>query len=132
MSWATVTVRHPTTAADSAADRTPQLSQLPDVTVGEVAAFIALMRCGTFTAAARHLHLSQPGLSARITRLERALGAPLTDRSTRQLTLTPTGVRFAPLAETMVRLMATATAQTATVRGRGAAAPSARITETQP
>lgn len=86
------------------------LSQLPDVTVGEIVAFVTVLRCGTFTAAAQHLHLSQPGLSARIARLERALGGILIDRSTRKLTLTPTGLRFAPVAESVVRLMVTARA----------------------
>lgn len=98
--------RPPATASPGACG----LSQLPDVTLGEIVAFVTLLRCGTFTSAARQLHLSQPGLSARIARLERALGGSLVDRSTRRLTLTPTGIRFAPVADKIVRLMVTGVA----------------------
>src|SRR5688500_19749950 len=39
--------------------------------------FLAIVETGTFTEAARRVHLSQPALSASIRRLEDALGAPL-------------------------------------------------------
>ena len=116
MSTATL-FAHRAGAMRPATDQTSsEISRLPDVTIGEIVAFVTLLRCGTFTAAARHLHLSQPGMSARIARLERAMGAPLMDRSTRSMTLTPTGRSFAPLAESIVELMATASTEAAGIR----------------
>ena len=70
--------------------------RLLSLAIGEVVAFTALVDHGGFTAAARALHLSQPGVSARIRRLERALGVALVDRSFRRLTLTAEGAAFLP------------------------------------
>ncbi len=44
-----------------------------------------------FTRAARRLHLTQPGLSRRIQRLEAHLGTTLFERTTRRVELTPAG-----------------------------------------
>ena len=68
----------------------------------EIAALVALVEAGSFTAAARALHLSQPGFSARVARLERCLGVELVDRGTRRLTLTPHGRAFLPWARWLV------------------------------
>ena len=51
--------------------------------VGEIASFVALVENDGFTAAARAMNLSQAAFSARIIRLERALGVTLVDRSVR-------------------------------------------------
>ena len=45
----------------------------------------------SFTAAAKSLYISQPGLSAMITKLEKNLGFQIFDRSTSPLSLTPAG-----------------------------------------
>lgn len=45
----------------------------------------------SFTAAAKSLYISQPGLSAMITKLEKKLGFAIFDRSTAPVTLTPSG-----------------------------------------
>ena len=87
--------------------RPPALTQRLDprllaVAVRDVASFVALEEWGSFTAAAAALHVSQPGLSARVRRLEDGLGTVLVDRSVRTLRFTPQGRRF--LAEARVLL----------------------------
>jgi DNA-binding transcriptional LysR family regulator len=52
----------------------------------------------TFTAAARHAHVSQPGLTASIQRLEAQLGARLFDRGPAGATLTAAGRALLPRA----------------------------------
>lgn len=56
--------------------------------------FLALAETRNFRRAAEHLHLSQPPLSRQIAALERAVGTPLFERSTRQVKLTPAGEVF--------------------------------------
>jgi len=52
---------------------------------------IALVEHGSFSAAARVCHISQPALTKSIKRLEAELGAPLFDRLPRGVTLTVFG-----------------------------------------
>ena len=68
--------------------------RLLTLAVCDLASFVALEEYGSFTAAAAALHLSQPGLSARVRRLERGLGIVLVDRSVRTLRFTPQGRQF--------------------------------------
>ena len=77
-----------------------------DATLGELAAFVALCQTGSFTRAAQRLHISQPGLSARIVRLERAVGQRLIDRSVRPAAPTRAGRSFLPYACTLLQAMA--------------------------
>jgi DNA-binding transcriptional LysR family regulator len=65
----------------------------------DLRAFAAVAELTSFRAAAEAIHLSQPALSRRIEKLERALGARLVDRSTHHVALTPVGRQF----ETTVR-----------------------------
>ncbi|UFS99303.1 LysR family transcriptional regulator [Nocardia huaxiensis] len=58
--------------------------------------FVTVAEEANFTRAAARLHLAQPGLSAQIRQLERELGQPLLDRSTRSVTLTPVGEAVLP------------------------------------
>ncbi|HEV7454663.1 MAG TPA: LysR family transcriptional regulator [Candidatus Saccharimonadales bacterium] len=53
--------------------------------------FAAVVDAGSFTASAAELHLSQPALSAAISKLERELHAELLVHGVRPLTLTPAG-----------------------------------------
>src|SRR5690242_3565260 len=52
---------------------------------------VALVDAGSFTAAAHHLHMSQPALSVAIAKLERELKSPLIVHGIRPITLTPAG-----------------------------------------
>ncbi|MFE9932019.1 LysR family transcriptional regulator [Streptomyces sp. NPDC005533] len=53
--------------------------------------FVAVVEEGGFTRAGARLHVSQPGVSAQVRRLERELGQRLLDRSGRRVTPTETG-----------------------------------------
>jgi DNA-binding transcriptional LysR family regulator len=53
--------------------------------------FVAVAEEANFTRAAARVHISQSGVSAQVSRLERELGAPLIDRSGRTATLTAAG-----------------------------------------
>src|SRR3954464_6974437 len=53
--------------------------------------FVAVAEEQNFTRAAERVHISQSGVSAQIRQLEREVGAPLFDRSTRTATLTVAG-----------------------------------------
>jgi DNA-binding transcriptional LysR family regulator len=53
--------------------------------------FVAVAEEESFTRASDRVHISQPGVSAQVRRLERELGAPLLDRTGRRATLTAAG-----------------------------------------
>jgi DNA-binding transcriptional LysR family regulator len=61
-------------------------------------AFVSIAERGSFHAAASHLNLSQTALSHRIRKLEESIASPLFLRTTRQVTLTPTGSELLPKA----------------------------------
>jgi DNA-binding transcriptional LysR family regulator len=56
--------------------------------------FVMIVEKGSFSAAARAMHVSQPALSAQIRELERLLGFSLFDRTSRRVELTGQGLRF--------------------------------------
>lgn len=56
--------------------------------------FMTVERCGSFTAAARELGISQPAVSQNIAELERIAGAPLFARGRGEVSLTPKGEVF--------------------------------------
>ncbi len=64
--------------------------------------FLAVAELGHVTQAAAELHVSQPGLSRAIARLERELGVRLFDREGRNLRLSPYGAVFREHAERLV------------------------------
>ena len=84
---------------------TPRARRERDIGLGELEAFVQVVDSGGFTPAARRLHLSQPGLSSRIIKLERKLGTVLIDRSSRRLTLTPAGRTLLPRVRTLLGQM---------------------------
>jgi molybdate transport repressor ModE-like protein len=53
--------------------------------------FLAVSQCGKISTAAKHLHLSQPAVTAHLRRLEEIVGKPLITRSTRGVRLTTHG-----------------------------------------
>ncbi len=61
-----------------------------------------IARLGSFSAAARHLRLTQPAITRRIGELELQLGAPLFRRERPHAVLTPAGRRCVKVAERMV------------------------------
>src|SRR5262249_25301659 len=56
--------------------------------------FTAVAERGSFTAAARELHVAQQAVSQQVRALEQLLGVTLLERRSRQVTLTPAGVVF--------------------------------------
>ena len=67
----------------------------------EIETFLTVLRCGSMTAAAQALYITQPTLSARLQTLEDEVGTPLFVRGKglRRLELTDAGSRFLPLAQ---------------------------------
>ncbi|QYH35161.1 LysR family transcriptional regulator [Salinibacterium sp. M195] len=64
-------------------------------TLRQVEIFVAVAEMGHFGRAAENLHISQPTVSQEVSRLERALGLALLDRSGRSATLTQAGQELA-------------------------------------
>lgn len=62
--------------------------------LSDVAAFVCVVKTGSFTAAAEQLNTSKSVISKYITRLEKRLGVKLLARTTRRLTLTEIGRTF--------------------------------------
>lgn len=69
------------------------------MTLQQLVYFRTAARTGSFNAAARELHCTQPAVSEQVRQLERELGAPLFARGGRGLTLTSAGRAFLTHAE---------------------------------
>ncbi|MFE3170197.1 LysR family transcriptional regulator [Amycolatopsis sp. NPDC059090] len=65
--------------------------------------FLAVVREGSVTAAARTVRVAQPSLSRQLRALETELGVALFSRSPGSLTLSAAGTRFVPIAQDLVR-----------------------------
>lgn len=70
-----------------------------NLTLRQLRAFVQVARQGSFTSAARQLHLTQSAISALVRELERQLGLVVLDRTTRRVTLTEPGSQLLLLAE---------------------------------
>ncbi|OLF16688.1 LysR family transcriptional regulator [Actinophytocola xanthii] len=83
---------------------------------------IAVAETNSFTRAAERCHVVQSALSHQIARLERELGAPLFERTSRRVRLTGAGEAFLPAARQCLaaaeRAVAEAAAAVGEVRGR--------------
>jgi DNA-binding transcriptional LysR family regulator len=64
---------------------------LASIDTARFQAFLAVAECGSFTAAAAALHITQPAVSQHVAKLEREVGATLVERSARRVALTPAG-----------------------------------------
>jgi LysR family transcriptional regulator, transcription activator of glutamate synthase operon len=67
-----------------------------------LAYLVEVARLGSFTAAARSMHVAQPAISAQVANLERELGARLFVRAHRRVTLTDAGERVVARARRML------------------------------
>ncbi|MBJ3774460.1 LysR family transcriptional regulator [Acuticoccus mangrovi] len=67
-----------------------------NLTLKQLRAFQAIADEGSFVAASKKLHLSQPALSQCVKQLEAELGGRLFDRTTRSVRLTSLGMSFLP------------------------------------
>src|SRR2546426_6590750 len=72
-------------------------------TLANLKAFLAVSRTGSFAGAARELKVAPSVITKRISQIEWRLKSPLFERSTRRVSLTPTGQRYLP---TVQRLLA--------------------------
>ncbi|MBX9401713.1 LysR family transcriptional regulator [Lysobacter sp. BMK333-48F3] len=73
----------------------------------ELEAFEAILRHGSFTAAARHLELTPGAVTRRLAALEARLGTKLLNRSTRRLSLTESGRHYyAQVAPALAQILA--------------------------
>lgn len=68
-------------------------------TLRQLRSFVTVARLGSFTQAARRMHISQPALTVQIRQLEEMLGVQLFDRNTRSVTLTRVGAELVPQLE---------------------------------
>ena len=88
--------------------------------LAQLEAFYWIARLGSFHAAARQLHITQPTVSARIAELENLLGARLFDRDRQKAELTTRGRGMVDLVDRMLRLsddIAQHTGSNRTLRG---------------
>lgn len=69
-----------------------------NITSRQLRAFILTAHYESFSRAAEHMFITQPGMSILIQELEAQLGFPLFERTTRKVTLTESGSRFLPIA----------------------------------
>ena len=72
------------------------------LSIRHLRAFYEVARCGSFTHAAKSLHLTQSTLTATIKQLEEDVALTLFDRTTRRVMLSREGERFFPVAERLL------------------------------
>jgi DNA-binding transcriptional LysR family regulator len=89
-----------------------------NVSIRQLRAFVAVSELGSFTLAARRLHVTQSALSLLIRDLERELRLRLMDRGPRGISLTAAGADFLPPASKVLEDLDAAVSGTAQLRDR--------------
>jgi DNA-binding transcriptional LysR family regulator len=84
----------------------------------QLKALIETADCGSFSAAARRLGVTQPAVSLRLQTLERDLGVRLLERQGESVTLTPAGRICYDAAQQVLRTWGAAAGQVAGLRGQ--------------
>ena len=87
-----------------------------NLTLRQLRAFAAVAATGSFTAAARELHLTQSALSVLVRELEREMGVQLFDRHTRRVLLSEAGREFQPSVQRLLADLAGAVASVTELR----------------
>ncbi len=77
--------------------------------------FLAIVDCGSVTAAAKMLFVAQPSLSRQLRRFESSLGVQLFSRMDRRLVLTTAGRQFVPIARDLLARAAQAETMAAAI-----------------
>ena len=90
---------------------------IPDLDVLDLSILVRVIDAGGVTRAAEALYVSQPAVTQRIRRLERALGARLVERDGRQLVLTAAGRAVLPLARQTLQVLGLMPAAISEVQG---------------
>lgn len=88
------------------------------VSIRQLRAFVAICELGSFTLAARRLHVTQSALSLLIKDLERQLRVRLMDRGPRGISLTVAGIDFLPPATKVIEDLEAAVNGAAQLRDR--------------
>jgi LysR family nitrogen assimilation transcriptional regulator len=91
--------------------------------------FVTVANCGSFTAAARQLCITQPALGLQVKQLERRLGTSLLARHSRGVTLTKAGTVLLPHADAILENIAQAEASLQAFKSDARAKLSAETTE---
>lgn len=89
-----------------------------NVSIRQLRAFVAICELGSFTLAARRLHVTQSALSLLIKDLERELRVRLMDRGPRGISLTAAGIDFLPPATKVIEDLEAAVNGAAQLRDR--------------
>lgn len=89
-----------------------------NLTLRQLRAFAAVAEAGSFTAAARELHLTQSALSVLVRELEREMGVQLLDRNTRRVSLSEAGREFLPSVHRLLGELAGAVAGVTDLRDK--------------
>ncbi len=77
-------------------------ANVPNVDLRKLKFFAAVAKAGSFVAASRDLHVSQPAVSYQVMELEREIGVKLLDRQARGVSLTPAGTHFLARVESLL------------------------------
>jgi DNA-binding transcriptional LysR family regulator len=89
-----------------------------NLTLRQLRAFAAVADAGSFTEAARRLHLTQSALSVLVRELERELGVRVLDRSTRRVQLSDPGRDFHPYVQRVLNELGEAVTSVGNLRDK--------------